>query len=512
MTFTYPADPSVTSLPALVRARMRDPAKVFIRNGDGRSFTFGAVWDLAGHLAGALRATGVAVGDRVAVQVDKSPEAIILFLACARAGAVYLPLNTAYTLNEVDYFVGDAEPKVMVASPARLAELAGLGQRHGVAATLSLGTAGDGTLMEAAAAQPAGFDDAKLGWDDLVAILYTSGTTGRSKGAMITHGNLASNALALVEAWRFTDRDVLIHALPVYHVHGLFTATNTMMVSGGEMLFRPKFDADEVMRLMPEATSLMGVPTFYTRLLQHPGLTRDATAHMRVFISGSAPLLAETHREFEARTSHAIIERYGMTETNMNTSNPYDGARIAGTVGLPLPGVSVRIADPETGAVLPQGEIGMIELQGPNVFKGYWRMPEKTAAEFRPDGYFITGDLGVIGDNGYVSIVGRGKDLVITGGFNVYPKEVEGEIDAIPGVVESAVIGVPHADFGEGVTAVVVAKDKALDEAKVLAALDGRLAKFKLPKRVMFVDDLPRNAMGKVQKNALRETYKDLYR
>lgn len=511
MTWTYTADPSITSLPALVRARMRKPAKVFIRNGDGRSFTYGEIWDLAGRLAGALRAHGVEVGDRVAVQVDKSPEAIVLFLACARAGAIYLPLNTAYTLNEVDYFVGDAEPRVMVAAPARLAELADLGAAHGVGATLSLGTAGDGTLMEAAAGQPSDFDDARIGWDDLVAILYTSGTTGRSKGAMLAHGNLASNALALIDTWRFTDRDVLIHALPVYHTHGLFTATNTMMLSGGEMLFRPKFDADEVMRLMPEATAMMGVPTFYTRLLQHPGLTREATAHMRVFISGSAPLLAETHREFEARTGHAIIERYGMTETNMNTSNPYDGARIAGTVGLPLPGVSVRIADPETGSALRQGEIGMIELKGPNVFKGYWRMPEKTTAEFREDGWFITGDLGMIGDNGYVSIVGRGKDLVITGGFNVYPKEVESEIDAIPGVVESAIIGVPHPDFGEGVTAVVVAKDKAIDEAKVLAALDGRLAKFKLPKRVMLVDDLPRNAMGKVQKNVLRERYKDLY-
>ncbi|HET7717680.1 MAG TPA: malonyl-CoA synthase [Bauldia sp.] len=511
MQWSYSADPSVTSLPALVRARMRDPAKVFIRNGDGRTFTYGGVWDLAGRLAGALRAHGVEVGDRVAVQVDKSPEAIVLFLACARAGAVYLPLNTAYTLNEVDYFLGDAEPKVIVASRAKHDELAALGARRGVAATLWLGVAGDGSLMEAAAAQPAEFDDAKLGWDDLVAILYTSGTTGRSKGAMLTHGNLASNALALIDTWRFTERDVLIHALPVYHTHGLFTATNTVLLSGGTMLFCARFDADEVMRLMPGATAMMGVPTFYTRLLQHPGLTREATAHMRVFISGSAPLLAETHREFAARTGHAIVERYGMTETNMNTSNPYDGERIAGTVGLPLPGVSLRIADPETGAPLPRGAIGMIELKGPNVFKGYWRMPEKTAAEFRDDGFFITGDLGMIADNGYLSIVGRGKDLVITGGFNVYPKEVESEIDAIPGVVESAVIGVPHPDFGEGVTAVVVAKDNALDEAAILSALDGRLAKFKLPKRVVFVDDLPRNAMGKVQKNVLRERFGALY-
>ncbi|MCB1500088.1 MAG: malonyl-CoA synthase [Bauldia sp.] len=491
---------------------MQDGGKVFIRNGDGRSFSFDETWALAGRLAGALRAHGVGKGDRVAVQVDKSPEAVILFLACARAGAIFLPLNTAYTLNEVDYFVGDAEPRAIVAAPAKASDLAELGARHKVAATLSLGTTGDGTLMEAAAAQDEDFADAPTDWDDLVAILYTSGTTGRSKGAMLTHGNLASNALALIETWRFTERDVLIHALPVYHTHGLFTATDTLLLSGGTMLFRAKFDADEVMRLMPEATTMMGVPTFYTRLLQHPGLTREATAHMRVFISGSAPLLAETHREFEARTGHRIIERYGMTETNMNTSNPYDGDRIAGTVGLPLPGVALRIADPDTGKVLQQGEIGMIELKGPNVFRGYWRMPEKTASEFRADGYFITGDLGRIEPNGYVSIVGRGKDLVITGGFNVYPKEVETEIDAISGVVESAVIGLPHADFGEGVTAVVVARPGTVDEAAVLAALDGRLAKFKLPKRVLFVDDLPRNAMGKVQKNLLRERFNALYR
>lgn len=511
MTWTYQTDPTVTSLPALTRVRMHDGSKDFIRNGDGRRFSFDQAWALAGRLAGALRAHGVEKGDRVAVQVDKSPEAIILFLACARAGAIFLPLNTAYTLNEVDYFVGDAEPRVIVAAPAKAADLADLAAHHKVAATLSLGTAGDGTLMDAARARSEDFTDAATVWDDLVAILYTSGTTGRSKGAMLTHGNLASNALALIDTWRFTDRDVLIHALPVYHTHGLFTATNTLLLAGGTMLFRPKFDADEVMRLMPDATTMMGVPTFYTRLLQHPGLTREATAHMRVFISGSAPLLAETHREFEARTGHRIIERYGMTETNMNTSNPYEGERLAGTVGLPLPGVSLRITDPDSGAVLQQGEIGMIELKGPNIFKGYWRMPEKTAAEFRADGYFITGDLGRIEPNGYVSIVGRGKDLVITGGFNVYPKEVEAEIDAIPGVVESAVIGVPHADFGEGVTAVVVSKPGAIDEAAVLAALDGKLARFKLPKRVMFVDDLPRNAMGKVQKNLLRERFKALY-
>jgi malonyl-CoA/methylmalonyl-CoA synthetase len=512
MTWTYAADPSVTSLPALVRARMREPDKAFIRNSDGRTLTYRDIWDLAGRMAWALRRAGVSFGDRVAVQVEKSPEAIVLFLACARAGAVYLPLNTAYTLNEVDYFVGDAEPAVIVAAPDRLGDIAALGDRRGVRAVLSLGTAGDGTLIEAAATHPAAFEDAAAGWDDLAAILYTSGTTGRAKGAMLTHGNLASNALALIDTWRFTESDVLIHALPVYHTHGLFTATNTLLLSGGTMLFLAKFDADEVIGLMPEATAMMGVPTFYTRLLQHPGLTRAATAHMRVFISGSAPLLAETHRAFAARTGHAIIERYGMTETNMNTSNPYDGARIAGTVGLPLPGVEVRVVDSETARPVPRGEIGMIEVRGPNVFKGYWRMAEKTAAEFRADGFFITGDLGMIDESGYVSIVGRGKDLVITGGLNVYPKEVESEIDAIPGVIESAVIGVPHPDLGEGVTAVVVAGDTAIDQTKVLAALEGRLARFKQPKRVVFVEALPRNAMGKVQKNLLRERYADLYR
>jgi malonyl-CoA/methylmalonyl-CoA synthetase len=305
---------------------------------------------------------------------------------------------------------------------------------------------------------------------------------------------------------------VLLHALPIYHTHGLFVAINTVLFAGASMIFMAKLDADELLRQMRRATTMMGVPTFYTRLLQHRGLDRDATRHMRLFVSGSAPLLAETHREWRERTGHAILERYGMTETNMNTSNPYEGDRVAGSVGFPLPGITIRIAEPETGAPLPKGGIGVIEVKGPNVFAGYWRMPDKTASEFRKDGFFITGDLGKIDPKGYVHIVGRGKDLVITGGFNVYPKEVEAEIDAIAGVVESAVIGVPHSDFGEGVTAVVVKRaGAALDENSVIKALDGRLAKFKLPKRVLFVEDLPRNTMGKVQKNLLRETHKDLY-
>jgi malonyl-CoA/methylmalonyl-CoA synthetase len=329
---------------------------------------------------------------------------------------------------------------------------------------------------------------------------------------MLSHDNLASNALTLVDYWRFTRDDVLIHALPVFHTHGLFVATNTLLLAGGAMLFLQKFDPDQVLALMPRATSLMGVPTFYVRLLQHPDLTKEATRGMRLFVSGSAPLLAETHREWQARTGHAILERYGMTETNMNTSNPYDGERIAGTVGFPLPGVELRVADPETGKVLGAEEIGVIEVKGPNVFKGYWRMPEKTAQEFRADGFFITGDLGKLDERGYVHIVGRGKDLIITGGYNVYPKEVETEIDLIPGVIESAVIGLPHADFGEGVAAVVVADPaKAPSEADILQALEGRLARFKQPKRVMIVPELPRNTMGKVQKNILRDTYAGLF-
>ncbi len=422
---------------------------------DGRDFTFAQFWELAGRLAFALKSSGANPGDRIAVQVEKSPEAIALFWACARAGFVFLPLNTAYTSAEVSYFAEDAEPAVMVISPHRHAELSAVAAKAMCRAVLTLDDVGGGTLIAGATGA---ISDHPSSWDDLAAILYTSGTTGRSKGAMLSHGNLASNALALVEAWQFTPDDRLIHALPVYHTHGLFTATNTLLLCGGQIFFRRKFDADDVMRLMPRATSLMGVPTFYTRLLQHSGLTRAATAHMRLFISGSAPLLAETHREFSARTGHAILERYGMTETSMNTSNPYAGDRRAGTVGKPLPFISVRVADPLTHEELPAENDGMIEVQGPNVFKGYWRNPQKTAEDFTGDGWFITGDMGRVSSDGYVTISGRAKDLVITGGFNVYPKEVELLIDAMPGVLESAVFGVPHPDFGEAVTAAVVAK------------------------------------------------------
>jgi malonyl-CoA/methylmalonyl-CoA synthetase len=489
-------------------ATSRGPSdRPFLACDDGRDFTFAQFWGLAGRLAFALKSTGAKPGDRVAVQVEKSPEAIAVFWACARAGFVFLPLNTAYTATEVTYFLEDAEPAVLVVAPNRLAELSGVAAKV-KAAVLTLDDVGGGTLVDSATGEVA---DHPSNWDDHAAILYTSGTTGRSKGAMLSHGNLASNSLALVEAWAFTERDVLIHALPVYHTHGLFTATNTMLLSGGRMLFRRKFDADDVMRLMPQATSLMGVPTFYTRLLQHEKLTRETTAHMRLFISGSAPLLAETHRAFAVLTGHAILERYGMTETSMNTSNPFVGDRRAGTVGRPLPHIAVRVADPATHDELPAETDGMIEVKGPNVFKGYWRNPQKTAEEFTGDGWFITGDMGRVSTDGYVTISGRAKDLVITGGFNVYPKEIELLIDAMPGVLESAVFGVPHADFGEAVTAAVVAKPGVvLEEAEMITYLRTQLAAFKCPKQIVLLDELPRNAMGKVQKAVLREKWKGM--
>ncbi|WP_027566355.1 malonyl-CoA synthase [Bradyrhizobium sp. URHA0013] len=488
-----------------------DPKRLAIETHDGGRISYRDLIARAGQMANVLVARGVKPGDRVAVQVEKSVANIVLYLATVRAGAVYLPLNTAYTLNELDYFIGDAEPSLVVCDPSKAEGLAPIAAK--VKAKIeTLGPDGKGSLTDAADKASSEFTTVSRANDDLAAILYTSGTTGRSKGAMLTHDNLASNSLSLVSFWRFTDKDVLIHALPIYHTHGLFVATNVTLFARASMIFLPKLDPDLIIKLMARATVLMGVPTFYTRLLQNAALSRETTKHMRLFISGSAPLLAETHREWSARTGHAVLERYGMTETNMNTSNPYDGERVPGAVGFPLPGVSVRVTDPETGKELPRDEIGMIEVKGPNVFKGYWRMPEKTKAEFRDDGFFITGDLGKIDAKGYVHILGRGKDLVISGGFNVYPKEIESEIDAMPGVIESAVIGVPHADFGEGVTAVLVCNKGAdVTEAAVLKALDGRLAKFKMPKRVFVVDELPRNTMGKVQKNVLRDTYKDLY-
>ncbi|WP_374302056.1 malonyl-CoA synthase [Paracoccus sp. (in: a-proteobacteria)] len=496
----------------ILETGIADPEATAIETPQGQRITYADLVARTGRMANALVSLGVRPGDRVAAQVEKSVEAIILYLATVRAGAVFLPLNTGYTPAEIDYFIGDATPAVFVCDPARAEALADAAKRAG-ARIVTLDAKGQGSLTDAASGASAEFATVQRDKDDLAALLYTSGTTGRSKGAMLSHGNLVSNATALRDAWHYTADDVLIHALPIFHTHGLFVATNVTLFSGASMIFLPKFDVDRIFELMGRATVLMGVPTFYVRLLQDDMLTAENTRNMRLFISGSAPLLAETHREWQARTGHAILERYGMTETNMNASNPYDGDRIAGTVGMPLPGTEIIVTDPDTGAELPQGEIGMIEVRGPNVFKGYWQMPEKTAAELRDNGFFITGDLGKIDDRGYLHIVGRGKDLIITGGYNVYPKEIETEIDAMPGVTESAVIGLPHRDFGEGVTAVIVpTKPGALSEADVLAALEGRLAKFKQPKRVLFVDELPRNTMGKVQKNLLRDQYGDLYR
>jgi malonyl-CoA/methylmalonyl-CoA synthetase len=509
VTWEETKNSGIKNFPNLVRQRMLAPDAIFIHSDDGRDFTYEDYWTLAGRMANGLAAQGVKTGDRVAVQVTKSVEGLAIFLACARLGAIFLPLNTAYTATEMDYFVQDAEPALIVCEPEKLEALSKIARL-----VLTLDDRGGGSFADAIQLQPDAFDDAKTGWDDGIALLYTSGTTGRSKGALLTHGNLASNAVTLAEAWAFSRRDVLIHALPIYHTHGLFTATNTILLSGGSLLFRRKFDVDDVVSLFPQATALMGVPTFYTRLLDHAGLTRESVKYMRLFISGSAPLLAETHRAFEEKTGHAILERFGMTETNMNASNPYKGERRAGTVGLPLPGIEVRVTDPATGVPLPGDDIGMIEVRGPNVFKGYWRNPEKTAQEFRKDGFFITGDLGSFDGQGYLTISGRGKDLVITGGFNVYPKEIEMEIDQFPMVLESAVIGVPHPDLGEGVTALVVLKagQSALDEKTMIAELQKHLAKYKVPKRIIPVPELPRNAMGKVQKGLLRQTYAGLFK
>ena len=484
-----------------------DPAAPFLAVDDGRSFSYGDLDRLSARAAHALVGAGVGVGDRVVVQVDKSPEAVFLYLGCLRAGAVYVPLNTAYTTAEVSYFVNDAEPAAVVCRPESREAIGSLT----AATVLTLGADGAGSLADAMAAGDDGFADAARADDDLTAILYTSGTTGVSKGAMLTRSNLASNARALADVWRFRADDVLLHALPLFHTHGLFVAVHCTLMSGSRMIFQARFSASAALARLPEATVMMGVPTFYVRLLDEPGLNAEACRNMRLFTAGSAPLLPATFEAFAERTGHRVLERYGMTETGMITSNPYDGERIAGTVGYPLPDVEVRIAD-DQGKALPAGEKGMLEVRGPNVFAGYWRKPEKTAEEFRADGFFITGDVAIMAPDGRVAIVGREKDLVISGGFNVYPQEIEALIDDVAGVKESAVIGLPHPDFGEGVTAVVVPDGNGeVDEASVLAALGGRLARFKQPKKVIVVDSLPRNAMGKVQKSALRTQYAGLY-
>ncbi len=485
---------------------------LFLRNHQtGEDISYKAFFANAERMAKALVASGVKPGDRVAVQVPKTQAMLELYVGTVLAGAVFLPLNTAYTAAEITYFLTDAEPRIFVCDPNCKDELSAVAKDAGVAEVLTIGADENGSLPERRDAAAPGFTPSPRGPDDLAAILYTSGTTGRSKGAMLTHRALASNAQTLKDSWHFSADDVLIHALPIFHTHGLFVATNITLLAGSSCIFMSKFDADDILGYMPDATVLMGVPTFYVRLLETEGLGK-ASVNMRLFVSGSAPLLAETHDRWRDVTGHAILERYGMTETNMNTSNPYDGDRRAGTVGLPLPGVEVIVTDPATGAPLPQGEIGVLEVRGPNVFAGYWKMPDKTAEELRDNGFFITGDLGRIDADGYVHIVGRGKDLIISGGYNIYPKEIELVIDDLPGVVESAVIGVPHKDFGEAVVAVIVAQDGVEISAKdVSNMIKDNLARFKQPKRIEFVQALPRNAMGKVQKNVLREAYDGVF-
>ncbi|HMR31754.1 MAG TPA: AMP-binding protein [Geminicoccaceae bacterium] len=482
-----------------------DGTKPAIVTAEGRSIGYDELDDWSARYGRALLAQGARPGDRVAYQIEKSPEGLFLYLGALRAGLVALPMNPGYLAGEVRYMLGNATPEVFVGDPARIEEL-----RPDVPRVLTLDRDGKGSLADIAQGESVDLEPAAMRRDEIAAMLYTSGTTGRPKGAPLSHGNLASNAHVLAEAWGFGDGDVLLHALPMFHAHGLFVAAHVSLLSGATMLWLNRFDAGRVVELLPRATVMMGVPTFYTRLLDDPGFDRTACRNIRLFVSGSAPLLAETWRGFEQRTGHAILERYGMSEILMHTGNPLHGERRPGSVGLPFPGSAVRIVDSEDRE-LPPGEIGAVLVKGPNVFSGYWKMPEKNREEFTADGWFRTGDLGSLGEDGYLTLAGRAKDLVITGGLNVYPPEVEAVIDAMPGVVESAVVALPHRDLGEAVTAVVKATTGGPDEARVIAHCKARLAGFKVPKRVVVVDDLPRNAMGKVQKKLLREQYARLY-
>ena len=486
-------------------------SKTLLHLKDRPDWSYRDLIETAGRYAALLASIDAKPGDRVAVQVHKSPEAIALYVGCMQQGCVFLPLNTAYTPTEVEYFIGDAKPVLIVGDQSTESKLRSVADSHNCK-LLTLNSDGSGSFSDEAKSQIATTKAQPRTKDDLAAILYTSGTTGRSKGAMLSHHNLLSNAVTLKDYWQFTDTDVLLHGLPIYHTHGLFVATNTLLLAGGSFNFLPAFSNDDFIHYLPQSTTMMGVPTFYTRLLSDDRLTRDLVSHMRLFISGSAPLLAETHEEFESRTGQRILERYGMTETNMNTSNPYDGERRAGTVGFELPGVEARVVDPETGNLKTTDEIGVLEVRGDNVFKGYWQMPEKTAQEFKPDGFFITGDLAKRDADGYLHIVGRDKDLIISGGFNVYPKEIELILDDQPDVLESAVVAAPHPDFGEGVVAVLVARaSQTIDIDSVRAAASETLAKFKQPKEYLLLDALPRNTMGKVQKNILRDQVKDTF-
>ncbi len=499
---------------ALRAAFPADLDAVAVETENGLAYSWRDLERSTAMLANLLQSLNLPAGARVAVQVEKSVEAMMLYLATLRAGYVFLPLNTAYQSAEIEYFIGNAEPAVVVCSPRNFGWVSKIAFKTGTQNVFTLDEDRTGSLLERAAHCSDQHVPAVMQADDLAAILYTSGTTGRSKGAMLTHGNMLSNALTLKEYWGWKPGDVLIHALPIFHVHGLFVALHGALINGSKMIWLSRFDPKRVIEKLPEATVFMGVPTLYVRLLAEPGLTVESCRNMRLLIAGSAPLLIETFTEWQRRTGHTILERYGMSETVMLTSNPYragDGERRGGTVGFPLPGVGLRVRG-EGGVALPAGEIGGIEVKGPNVFKGYWRMPEKTAEEFTADGWFKTGDVGKVDERGYVHIVGRSKDLIISGGYNVYPAEIEGYINDMPGVAESALVGVPHPDFGEVGVAVVIAKPGATVSADaVIAALKAQLANFKIPKKCVVVPELPRNTMGKVQKNLLREQYKGLF-
>ncbi|MCP4596374.1 AMP-binding protein [Neptuniibacter sp.] len=475
----------------------------------GLKWTFNDLAERAAQYASLLTEQGLEPGDRVAVQVEKGAEALAIYLGVLQSGGTYLPMNTAYTKSELKYFVENAEPAFVVCSSKQVETFSEINQQ--VTAGFKLYTLDEdsvGSICDAADSMPKVFTTVERGENDLAAILYTSGTTGRPKGAMISHSNLLSNGRVLLDYWGWKEGDVLLHALPIFHVHGLFVACSCALLNASEMIFYSKFDANKVLEELPNATVMMGVPTFYTRLLAEKGFTKELAANVRLFISGSAPLLEETFEEFEQRTGKAILERYGMTETGMNTSNPLDGKRIAGTVGFPLPGTEVRIMDGDNNP-LAAGEVGSLQVKGPNVFQGYWRMPEKTAEEFTDDGFFITGDLGKIDDQGYVSIVGRSKDLIISGGYNIYPKEVEMVLNDIEHIDESAVFAFEHPDFGEGVAAAIVKTDLMVDvrDEQIIEICKGNLAGFKVPRRIVYLAELPRNTMGKVQKNVLRDLY-----
>lgn len=499
---------------ALRAAFPSDLDAVAVETDTGLAYSWRDLDRATAMIANLLASLQLEQGARIAVQVEKSVEAMMLYLATLRAGYVFLPLNTAYQKAEIEYFVGNAAPAVVVCSPANFGWVSKIAFQAGTRHVFTLGDDRTGSLLQRAAGQRDQHQAAVRGEDDLAAILYTSGTTGRSKGAMLTHGNLLSNAQVLKSYWGWKPGDVLVHALPIFHVHGLFVALHGALLNGSKMLWFGKFDPRKVIARLPDATVFMGVPTLYTRMLAEPALTRQACRNMRLFISGSAPLLLETFNEWRERTGHTILERYGMSETVMLTSNPYDpqdGERRGGTVGFPLPGVQLRVRG-DDGSDLPAGEIGGIQVKGPNVFKGYWQMPEKTREEFTADGWFKTGDVGKVDARGYVTIVGRSKDLIISGGYNVYPAEIEGYLNEMPGVAESAVVGVPHPDFGEVGVAIVIPKPGAsLQGEQLIASLKSQLANFKIPKRCYVVGELPRNTMGKVQKNLLREQHKALF-